>query len=176
MKFTITEMNGLLNGKCIPTDLLVGETLSSYLVRKLSLSDQLLIESDRYGRQADITIENLERKVEQLAAENAGLKTVVSENWNLRDVLRQLIAGRPGGYYFIKWEPLIFKALNETPATDAYLAEVRAQGVQMFAAEMGAIHAKCQGGGYFDRQVQVYGKAQELAESYLKQRSQETAQ
>lgn len=56
------------------------------------------------------------------------------------------------------------------------LAEVRAQGVQMFAAEMGAIHAKCQAGGYFDRQVQVYGKAQELAESYLKQRSQETAQ
>lgn len=65
-----------------------------------------------------------------LAAENAGLKSVVAENWNLRDVLRQLIAGRPGGCYFIKWEPLIFKALNETPVTDAFLAEVRAQGVE----------------------------------------------
>ncbi|MDK9585804.1 hypothetical protein [Lelliottia wanjuensis] len=31
-------------------------------------------ESERYGRAADITIENLLRKVEQLAAENAGLK------------------------------------------------------------------------------------------------------
>ncbi len=61
----------------------------------------------------------------------------------------------------------------KTPATDAFLAEVRSQGVAQFAAEMGAIHDKCQAGGYFDRQVQVYGKAQELAESYLKQRSQE---
>lgn len=68
-----------------------------------------------------------------LAAENAGLKSVVAENWNLRDVLRQLIAGRPGGCYFIKWEPLIFKALNETPVTDAFLAEVRAQGVERLA-------------------------------------------
>jgi len=64
----------------------------------------------------------------------------------------------------------------KTPATDALLAEVRAQGVAQFAAEMGAIHAKCQVGGYFDRQVQVYSKAQELAESYLKQRSQGAAQ
>lgn len=67
-----------------------------------------------------------------LAAENAGLKSVVAENWNLRDVLRQLIAGRQGGCYFIKWEPLIFKALNETPVTDAFLAEVRASAVEEF--------------------------------------------
>ena len=60
----------------------------------------------------------------------------------------------------------------KTPATDAFLA----QGVAQFAAEMGTIHAKCQAGEYFDRQVQVYGKAQELAESYLKQRSQGAAQ
>lgn len=69
-----------------------------------------------------------------LAAENAGLKSVVAENWNLRDVLRQLIAGRPGGCYFIKWEPLIFKALNETPVTDAFLAEVRASGIDQWIA------------------------------------------
>ncbi|HBL6925846.1 TPA: hypothetical protein LSH87_003755 [Citrobacter koseri] len=71
-----------------------------------------------------------------LATENAALKSVVAENWNMRDVLRQLIAGRPGGVYFNKWEPLIFKALNATPATDAFLAEVRAQGVEMFADEL----------------------------------------
>lgn len=64
----------------------------------------------------------------------------------------------------------------KTPATDGFLADVRAQGVARFAAEMGAIHDKCQAGGYFDRQVQVYGKAKELAESYLKHRSQEAAQ
>ena len=70
---------------------------------------------------------------DQLAAENAALKCLIAENWNMRDVLRQLIAGRPGGCYFIKWEPLVLKALNETPATDRFLAEQRAQGVEMFA-------------------------------------------
>lgn len=70
---------------------------------------------------------------DQLAVENAALKSVVSENWNLRDVLRQLIARRPGGCYFIKWEPLLFKALNETPATDAFLAELRSSGLDEMA-------------------------------------------
>jgi len=70
---------------------------------------------------------------DQLAAENAALKCLIAENWNMRDVLRQLIAGSPCGCYFIKWEPLVLKALNETPATDRFLAEQRAQGVEMFA-------------------------------------------
>ncbi|ENZ0287274.1 TPA: hypothetical protein ACG0NL_000096 [Enterobacter hormaechei subsp. steigerwaltii] len=63
--------------------------------------EQKLIESERYGRQADITIENLERNVEQLAAENAGLKEYLA----------------PVGL-----------VVEGTPATDAFLAEVRAQG------------------------------------------------
>ncbi|WP_313079516.1 hypothetical protein [Atlantibacter sp.] len=58
----------------------------------------------------------------------------------------------------------------KTPATDVFLTKVRRQGVIEFAAAMAAIHAECQKGGYFDRQVKVYAKAQELAESYLKQR------
>lgn len=61
----------------------------------------------------------------------------------------------------------------ETPVTDSFLAEIRKQGVIEFAAAMAAIHAECQAGGYFDRQVKVYAKAQELAESYLKQRHEE---
>lgn len=81
MKFTLKEMNGLLNGKCLPSDLIVGETLAEYLVRKFSTLDQRLIESERYGRQTDITIDNLEMQLNAereakmaLAAENAGLK------------------------------------------------------------------------------------------------------
>ncbi|MGF6476587.1 hypothetical protein ABIE06_003435 [Pantoea dispersa] len=66
---------------------------------------------------------------DQVAAENSGLKGVIGDNWNLRDVLRQLIAGRPGGCYFNKWEQLILKALNETPSTDAYLNAVRADAI-----------------------------------------------
>ena len=62
------------------------------------------------------------------------------------------------------------EAENPFMTTDAFLAEIRKQGVIEFAAAMAAIHAECQAGGHFDRQVKVYAKAQELAESYLKQR------
>lgn len=75
--------------------------------------------------------EELETRCAELAAENAGLKAVIAENWNMRDVLRQLVSARPGVVYFNKWEQVILKALNETPATDAIIAEVRAQGVEM---------------------------------------------
>ena len=68
---------------------------------------------------------------------------------------------------------VIVNRVISTPATDVFLAEVRKQGVIEFAAVMAAIHAECQAGGYFDRQVKVYAKAQELAESYLKQRHEE---
>jgi hypothetical protein len=39
----------------------------------------------------------------------------------------------------------------------------------MFAEEMAAQHARCQSGGYFDRQVVIYGKASELAKSFIAQ-------
>lgn len=85
---------------------------------------------------------NADSNCRELAAENAAQKSVIAENWSLRDALRQLIAGRPGGSYFIKWEPLIFKALNETPATDAFLAEVQAsarnEGINYAASRLAA--------------------------------------
>lgn len=76
-----------------------------------------------------LSYEELEAQVKQLAAENAALKSVISESWSLRDVMRQLLAARPGGCYFIKWEPLILKVLNETPATDAFLTTLRAEAM-----------------------------------------------
>ena len=114
MKFTLKEMNGLLNGKCLPSDLIVGETLAEYLVRKFSELEQRLIESERYGRQTDITIDNLEMKLAQMAAENAGLKAANAEG--------------------CKWDGEQWVGISiETPATDAFLAEVRAQGVERLA-------------------------------------------
>ncbi|HCO6890857.1 TPA: hypothetical protein OBS79_000641 [Escherichia coli] len=105
-----------------------------------------------------------------------------SLNYNEEFVV-QVAAKMPNRTYRVceSWEHECKVELAEggdvkTPATDAFLAELKVQGIAQFAAEMGAIHAKCQAGGYFDRQVQVYGKAQELAESYLKQLSQEAAQ
>lgn len=108
------------------------------------------------------TYEELEAQIKQLAAENAGLKSVVAENWNMRDVLRQLIAGRPGGVYFNKWEPLIFKVLNATPATTSFMAEVRneagARAVELFAKTLGSPYSfrdeKCYEDG-FARAIEV---------------------
>lgn len=63
MKVTLKEMNGLLNGKCLPSDLIVGETLAEYLVRKFDDLEQKLAESQREFRAADATIENLQMQV-----------------------------------------------------------------------------------------------------------------
>ncbi|MCX3488835.1 hypothetical protein J5I55_01900 [Escherichia coli] len=149
-------------------------------------------ESQREFRSADITMQNMEAKCEKLAAENAikqeFIKTcfrAAADGASLDGADIQELGERLGLFGRETYQPVLHGyicgheagedtvyVMKKTPATDAFLAEVRAQGVQMFAAEMGA----CQAGGYFDRQVQVYGKAKELAESYLKQGSQETTQ
>ncbi|MCK6742135.1 hypothetical protein L8S62_06720 [Enterobacter cloacae] len=100
-----------------------------------------LAESQREFRAADATIENLQMKLNAereaklaLAAENAGLKAAVIERKSLSEEIRK--AGRPPHTDF--WHQSIYMAdkkvddaLNSTPATDAFLAEVRAQGVEM---------------------------------------------
>ena len=78
---------------------------------------------------AVLELRKVRNDVAALAAENAGLNAVIAENWNMRDVLRQLVSTRPDGVYFNKWEQVILKALNETPTTDAFLAEVRASAI-----------------------------------------------
>lgn len=70
----------------------------------------------------------LAKAYQQLAAENAALKALIPENWQMHDVLHQLIVARPGGVYFNKWEKLIAEVLNSTTATDAYLAGIKADG------------------------------------------------
>ncbi|HGH3376912.1 TPA: hypothetical protein ACJILP_001625 [Enterobacter ludwigii] len=129
MKFTLKEMNGLLNGKCLPSDLIVGETLAEYLVRKFSALEQRLIESERYGRQTDITIDNLELKLAQMAAENAGMKAA-------KEIIRHLNVNREEANFCGIDDCYIDDAVAAmiTPATDDFLAELRAQGVEMFAS------------------------------------------
>ncbi|HID8917460.1 TPA: hypothetical protein ACXE54_003268 [Klebsiella michiganensis] len=83
-------------------------------------------------------VEKLRAEREQLAAENVGLRPLIAENWNMRDLLRQLMAGRPGGVYFNKWEKLIIGVLN-APATDRIVAGIKADGVEEFAAYQRAI-------------------------------------
>lgn len=86
--------------------------------------EQKLIESERYGRQTDITIDNLEMKLAQMAAENAGLKQAITTHSQSTHFCEVCGKDDPCSTDDVCY------VLNETPATDAFLAEVRAQGVE----------------------------------------------
>lgn len=72
------------------------------------------------------TYEELEAKCAALAAENAGLKDEISNITFMRD---DDFFGSTQ-----RAQEVMGRLVNvKTPATDAFLAEVRAQGVEMFA-------------------------------------------
>ncbi|HCJ6018287.1 TPA: hypothetical protein NV930_003470 [Escherichia coli] len=135
-QMSLIEMDGFLKGKCIPRDLRVNETNAEYLVRKFGELESKLETAFRECRSSGITIDNLEAKCEALAAENAGLKSAVTQQIELRAEIKK--AGRPPHADFwvqsiCEAEEKVKRALEETQATDAFLAEVRAQGVEMYA-------------------------------------------
>lgn len=116
-QMSLIEMDGFLKGKCIPRDLKVNETNAEYLVRKFGELESKLETALRECRSAGITIDNLEAKCAKMAAENTSLKQSEKE---FNDFCRE---------EFSEWEDDV----TETPATDAFLSEVRAQGVEMLA-------------------------------------------
>ena len=118
-QMSLIEMDGFLKGKCIPRDLKVNETNAEYLVRKFGELESKLETALRECRSAGITIDNLEAKCAALAAESAGMKKFCKDAAFDADYEAELGMER-GGFS---------DALNEikTPATDAFLAEVRAQ-------------------------------------------------
>ncbi len=124
-QMSLIEMDGFLKGKCILRDLKVNETNAEYLVRKFGELESKLETALRECRSAGITIDNLEAKCAALAAESAGMKKFCKDAAFDADYEAELGMER-GGFS---------DALNEikTPATDAFLAEVRAQGVEMYA-------------------------------------------
>ncbi|BDY39324.1 hypothetical protein MUTS2_21250 [Escherichia coli] len=124
-QMSLIEMDGFLKGKCIPRDLKVNETNAEYLVRKFGELESKLETALRECRSAGITIDNLEAKCAALAAESSVMKKFCKDAAFDADYEAELGMER-GGFS---------DALNEikTPATDAFLAEVRAQGVEMFA-------------------------------------------
>lgn len=147
-QMSLIEMDGFLKGKCIPRDLNVNETNAEYLVRKFGELESKLETALRECRSAGITIDNLEAKCTALAAENAGLKDTLSaviDRSNEPDY--QSIGMGCGvednglqtdGYNACEYgwreamdriySEVIPDTIPETPATDAFLAEVRAQG------------------------------------------------
>ena len=112
------EMEGFLRGKCLPGDMKVNETNAEYLVRKFAEADA---------------------KCAALAAENAGLKAAHPQPFG-EDMMRALEAyerhqdevpetGMLDACFILRDSIRV-----ETPATEAIMAEVRAHGVEMFAA------------------------------------------
>ncbi|KZR30415.1 hypothetical protein [Enterobacter genomosp. S] len=90
----------------------------------------------RYGINAQGLFTNLRdggyvsyQDYEKLAAENAGLKDAISCHAAGFTVCEAC------GEENISGNDDVCRALDETPATDAFLAEVRAQGVEMMASE-----------------------------------------
>ncbi|EGF5360684.1 hypothetical protein [Escherichia coli] len=112
-QMSLIEMDGFLKGKCIPRDLKVNETNAEYLVRKFA---------------------EAEAKCAALAAENAGLKSGAMDEIKVINRGGQAYCVKDGvqvnPMYARGWNDYRAKSLqSDTPATDAFLAEVRAQGV-----------------------------------------------
>ncbi|KAE9937935.1 hypothetical protein [Escherichia coli] len=129
-QMSLIEMDGFLKGKCIPSDLKVNETNAEYLVRKFAEAEATISElaEDRQKaiesiKQADAAVKLAHEKFSALAAENAAIKFY----------LRNGPVIRKGGELAVAHQ-----FAPETPATDAFLAEVRAQGVEMLYASRAA--------------------------------------
>lgn len=99
-----------------------------------------LTESQREFRAADATIHNPELKLTDMAVQLANAESkcreLAAENTGLKGAISCHAAGfticEACGEENISGNDDVCLALNETPATDAFLAEVRAQGVEGF--------------------------------------------
>ncbi|MFP2409137.1 hypothetical protein ACLEVB_17240 [Enterobacter ludwigii] len=94
--------------------------------------EQRLIESERYGRQTDITIDNLELKLAQMAAELSAVEAIHNEAVFITDD------------HYEQCPPEVQKmvralAVLKVPSYQAFLAEVRAQGLERLAKAWYAI-------------------------------------
>ncbi len=132
-QMSLIEMDGFLKGKCIPSDLKVNETNAEYLVRKfaeaeakisaLSEDQQRAIESIK---QADSAVKLAHEKFSALAAESELARKAVQAFCDVvgdnTEVISELV-GRDGVLVILE----AMKATGNMPATDAFLAEVRAQ-------------------------------------------------
>ncbi|MGW9902494.1 hypothetical protein [Cronobacter sp. 153480017-3] len=111
------EMEGFLRGKCVPGDMLVNETDAQYLVRKFTdLNDRI-----------EVTTAALREKTKQcdaLANELNAVEAIHNDAVFITDD------------HYDQCPPQVQKIIRKLavmvlPSTDAFLREVRAQGVEM---------------------------------------------
>ncbi|HFJ7268074.1 TPA: hNH endonuclease [Escherichia coli] len=115
-QMSLIEMDGFLKGKCIPSDLKVNETNAEYLVRKFA---------------------EAEAKISALAAENAGLKSGAMGEIKVINRGGQAYCVKDGvqvnPMYARGWNDYRAKSLqSDTPATDAFLAEIERKAIRKF--------------------------------------------
>ncbi|HDS4250703.1 TPA: hypothetical protein QH591_000837 [Enterobacter hormaechei subsp. steigerwaltii] len=116
------EMEGFLRGKCLPGDMKVNETNAEYLVRKFAEADA---------------------KIAALAAENAGLKSAIEKHADSYIMCGYCRTERDGK------NDDVCEVLDSTPATDAFLAEVRAAAVDEVCLKISNAIINC----YQDEQI-----------------------
>ncbi|WP_346827249.1 hypothetical protein [Serratia inhibens] len=150
----VYEMEGFLRGKCLPGDLLVGESNAAYLVRKLNESATLKADRDAQQKRADA-----------LAVENAALKESAA------DLRRQAFNGRRNSHncgpfkYSDLCESIIESTKVETPATDAALAAIEARGVEKFAAWASEQESMARGAGD-KKEARIYCQVEARAKHF----------
>ncbi|HDD8273826.1 hNH endonuclease [Escherichia coli] len=115
-QMTLIEMDGFLKGKCIPRDLKVNETNAEYLVRKFA---------------------EAEAKCAALAAENTGMKSGAMDEIKVINRGGQAYCVKDGvqvnPMYARGWNDYRAKSLqSDTPATDAFLAEIERKAIRKF--------------------------------------------
>ncbi|ELB6162394.1 hypothetical protein RH327_002201 [Salmonella enterica] len=101
------------------------ESRCASLSAKLSMINDLMEVAEQANKQAQEATENLVQERNALAAENVQLKSA------LNDILQPDAAVLERNHRVRALDAM------ETPATDAFLAEVRAQGVEMFSEKFG---------------------------------------
>nr|WP_149451476.1 hypothetical protein [Escherichia albertii] len=108
MRMNVFEMEGFLHGRCVPRDLKVNETNAEYLVRKFA---------------------EAEAKCAALAAENAAMHETIEAVRSVADNSSGIAGWHLNGD-IATWEEILPEINDiETPATDAFLAEVRASSI-----------------------------------------------
>ncbi|WP_416848130.1 hNH endonuclease [Escherichia coli] len=115
-QMSLIEMDGFLKGKCIPRDLKVNETNAEYLVRKFA---------------------EAEAKCAALAAENAGMKSGAMDEIKVINRGGQAYCVKDGvqvnPMYARGWNDYRAKSMqSDTPATDAFLAEIERKAIRKF--------------------------------------------
>lgn len=120
----------------LATQLEVQFARSNALAAKLSMINGLMDAAEQANKLAQEATEKLVQERDALAAENAHMQQVIGEVQILYYESDGIVGYHLNGEV-AKWDDVMPDLWAETPATDAFLTEVRAQGVEMFSAYCG---------------------------------------